>query len=191
LDPDLTDGVPEGKIEEALFEGLVNSDPKDASNCVPGVAESWEYNHEYSAWTFHLQNNAKWSNGDPLTADDFVFSIKRVLTGSLGAPLADYVFVIRGAREYLSGEIHDFDQVGVHLRLQRLSAERAARSQCAINAPAIFQPRYDRKADPSALKTEADRGDRTYQGASRMGAVHIGRQSRPSHAWRGQRARHV
>src|SRR5208282_276784 len=59
LDPDLTEGVPEGKIEDALFEGLVNSDPEDASNRVPGVAQSWEYNHDYSAWTFHLRNNAK------------------------------------------------------------------------------------------------------------------------------------
>jgi oligopeptide transport system substrate-binding protein len=113
LDPGLTEGVPEGKIEDALFEGLVNSDPKDVSKWVPGVAESWEHNHDYSAWTFHLRNNAKWSNGDPVTADDFVFSMKRVLTASLGAPLANYALVIRGAKEYLSGEIHDFNQVGV------------------------------------------------------------------------------
>jgi len=113
LDPDLTDGIPESKIEGALFEGLVNSDPKDASNLVPGVAENWEHNDDYSAWTFHLRNNAKWSNGDPVTADDFVFAIKRVLTPSLGSPLADYDLVIRGAKKYLSGEIHDFNQVGV------------------------------------------------------------------------------
>jgi ABC-type oligopeptide transport system substrate-binding subunit len=49
LDPGLTEGVPEGKIEDALFEGLVNSDPKDVSKWVPGIAVSWEHNHDYSA----------------------------------------------------------------------------------------------------------------------------------------------
>jgi oligopeptide transport system substrate-binding protein len=114
LDPDLTNGVPEFKIESALFEGLVNSDPKDGSNWIPGVAESWEHSDDYSAWTFHLRNNAKWSNGDPVSANDFVFSIKRVLTPSLGSPFSEFAFVIRGAKEYLGGEIHDFSRVGVH-----------------------------------------------------------------------------
>ena len=75
LDPDLTNGVPEFKIESALFEGLVNQDPKDSSNWIPGVAESWEHSDDYSAWTFHLRKNAKWSNGDLVSASDFVFSI--------------------------------------------------------------------------------------------------------------------
>jgi oligopeptide transport system substrate-binding protein len=113
LDPNLTDTDPEGKIEEALLEGLIISDPKDGSKQIPGVAESWEHNDDSSVWTFHLRTNAKWSNGDPVTADDFVFSAKRELTGSLGAPFSDSSFVIKGAKEYLSGEIQDFDQVGV------------------------------------------------------------------------------
>jgi oligopeptide transport system substrate-binding protein len=113
LDPDLTNGIPELKIEGALFEGLVTQDPKDSSNWIPGVAESWEHSDDYSAWTFHLRKNAKWSNGDPVSASDFVFSIKRVLTASLGSPFSEFAFVIRGAKEYLSGEIQDFGQVGV------------------------------------------------------------------------------
>src|SRR3984893_19049270 len=59
LDPDLTNGVPEFKIESALFEALVNSDPKDGSNWIPGVAKSWEHSDDYSVWTFHLRKNAK------------------------------------------------------------------------------------------------------------------------------------
>src|SRR3984957_3452108 len=113
LDPDLTNGIPEFKIEGALFEGLVTSDPKDGSKWIPGVAESWEHSDDYSVWTFHLRKNAKWSNGDPVSADDFVFSIKRVLTASLGSPFSEYALVIRGAKEYLSGKILDFGQVGV------------------------------------------------------------------------------
>ncbi len=65
LDPGLTDTDPEGKIEEALFEGLVITDPKDGSKQIPGAAEAWEHNSDYSVWTFHLRTNGKWSNGDP------------------------------------------------------------------------------------------------------------------------------
>jgi oligopeptide transport system substrate-binding protein len=113
LDPGVMEGIPEGQIAEALFEGLVISDPKDGAKQIPGVAESWEHNDDYSAWTFHLRTNAKWSNGDPVAADDFVFSVERVLTASLGSPFSDSFFVIKGAKEYLNGEIKDFDQVGV------------------------------------------------------------------------------
>lgn len=113
LDPGLTDTDPEGKIEEALFEGLVITDPKDGSKQIPGSAAAWEHNSDYSVWTFHLRTNGKWSNGDPVTADDFLFSVKRVLTASLGAPFSEYFFVIKGAREYLGGQIQDFDQVGM------------------------------------------------------------------------------
>jgi oligopeptide transport system substrate-binding protein len=113
LDPALTDSDPEGKIEEAVFEGLVISDPKDGYKQIPGVAESWEHNDDYSIWTFHLRSNAKWSNGDPVTADDFLFSVKRVLTASLSAPFSEYFFVIKGARAYLNGETKDFSQVGL------------------------------------------------------------------------------
>lgn len=112
LDPGTTEGVPEGEVEEAIFECLALSDPEDGTKYIPGVAESWEHNDDYSVWTFHLRTNAKWSNGDPVTADDFVFSVKRVLNASLGSPFSDYFFVIKGAREYLNGEINDFDQVG-------------------------------------------------------------------------------
>jgi oligopeptide transport system substrate-binding protein len=113
LDPALTDTDPEGKIEEAVFEGLVITDPKDGYKQIPAVAESWEHNDDCSVWTFHLRAEAKWSNGDPVTAEDFVFSIRRVLTPSLGAPFSEYFFVIKGARAYLTGKTTDFDQVGV------------------------------------------------------------------------------
>jgi oligopeptide transport system substrate-binding protein len=113
LDPAITDTDPEGKIEEAIFEGLVITDPKDGYKQIPAVAESWEHNDDYSVWIFHLRANAKWSNGDPVTAQDFAFSIKRVLTASLGAPFSEYFSVIKGAKEYLAGETADFDQVGV------------------------------------------------------------------------------
>ena len=70
LDPQTVSGVPEHRILEGLFEGLVTEDPHDL-HPVPGVAESWEISPDGRTYLFHLRANARWSNGDPLTADDF------------------------------------------------------------------------------------------------------------------------
>ncbi len=74
LDPNLMEDVDTSYVGENLFEGLVNEDPK--GNPVPGVAESWENNADFTQFTFHLRD-AKWSNGDPVKASDFVFSWER------------------------------------------------------------------------------------------------------------------
>src|SRR4051794_37781832 len=70
-----------------LWEGLVAYNPKNLK-AVLGVAESWEITPDGKTYTFHLRANAKWSNGEPVTADDFIFAWKRVLTPSTGA---DYI----------------------------------------------------------------------------------------------------
>jgi oligopeptide transport system substrate-binding protein len=73
LDPQVARGIPERQILEALFEGLVIPDPRDSSRQLPGVAQSWEHNDDYSAWTFHLRPDAKWSNSDPVNSRRFPF----------------------------------------------------------------------------------------------------------------------
>ena len=113
LDPSLVEGIPDGRILAALVEGLVISDPKDASKQDPGVAESWEHNEDASVWTFHIRLDAKWSNGDPVTAGDFVFSFQRVLTAQLGSTNSNFFFVFKGAEAYLRRQITNFDEVGV------------------------------------------------------------------------------
>ncbi|MGA8655755.1 MAG: peptide ABC transporter substrate-binding protein [Chthoniobacterales bacterium] len=113
LDPQLAQGVTEHHIIMALIVGLVEDDPNDQSKEIPGLAERWEHNDDFSVWTFHIRENAKWSNGDPVTAQDFVFSYKRILTASLGAPYSDALFIIKGAEDYYHGKTKDFDQVGV------------------------------------------------------------------------------
>jgi oligopeptide transport system substrate-binding protein len=113
LDPQLAQGVPEHHTIMALIEGLVGEGLKSSSDCVPGMADRWEHNDDFSVWTFHIGEDRKWSNGDPVTAHDFVFSYKRLLTASFGAPYAEYLFVLKGAEDYYRGKIKDFDQVGV------------------------------------------------------------------------------
>jgi len=112
LDPHLVTGVSEHNILSALLEGLVRDDPKTLE-ALPGVAESWELSEDGRTYTFHLREDAKWSNGDPVTADDFVFSYRRILSPKLGAEYASMLYPMVGAKAYNTGDITDFSQVGV------------------------------------------------------------------------------
>jgi oligopeptide transport system substrate-binding protein len=113
LDPQVAQGVPEHHIIMGLIEGLVGCHPTDQSKEVPGMADLWEHDDDYSVWTFHIGEDRKWSNGDPVTAQDFVFSYKRILTPAFGSRNGDRLFVMKGAEDYFKEKITDFDQVGV------------------------------------------------------------------------------
>src|ERR1051326_8273766 len=82
VDPQIVTGVPEEHIITALFEGLVSEDPHDL-HPVPGVAESWDVSKDARTYTFHLRKTARWSNGERVTARDFVRSYQRMLMPSL------------------------------------------------------------------------------------------------------------
>ncbi|MDU6412181.1 MAG: oligopeptide ABC transporter substrate-binding protein OppA [Yersiniaceae bacterium] len=89
LDPHKVEGVPESNVIRDLLEGVVNTSVKDGS-VTPGVAESWD-NKDFKVWTFHLRKDAKWSNGDPVTADDFVFSWQRLADPKTASPYESYL----------------------------------------------------------------------------------------------------
>ncbi|MFC3099822.1 peptide ABC transporter substrate-binding protein [Altererythrobacter lauratis] len=112
LDPHLVTGVPESQLLRALMEGLVAPDPVDDLAPAPAMAESWESNADFTVWTFTLRE-AKWTNGDPVTAGDFVYSWQRILSPALGAEYAEMLYVIRGAEDFHAGRTTDFGQVGV------------------------------------------------------------------------------
>ena len=80
---------------------------------VPGVAESWEISPDQLTYLFHLRAGARWSNGAPVTAQDFVASWRRILTPSLGASNADLLNLLQGAEAFHKGLTRDFSQVGV------------------------------------------------------------------------------
>ena len=88
LDPHKTEGVPESHVIRDLLEGLVNQDAD--GNVIPGVATSWE-TKDNKTFTFHLRKDAKWSNGDPVTAEDFVYSFKRAVDPATASPYAWYL----------------------------------------------------------------------------------------------------
>lgn len=112
IDPHIVTGVPEHNIIAALFEGLVSEDPRDLSP-VPGAAERWTVSDNGLVYTFYLQKNGKWSNGDPVTARDFIFSYQRILSPGLAGEYAYMLFVMKNAKAFHEGKIDDFSQVGV------------------------------------------------------------------------------
>ncbi|EGT0665325.1 oligopeptide ABC transporter substrate-binding protein OppA [Citrobacter werkmanii] len=88
LDPHKIEGVPESNISRDLFEGLLISDVDGKPS--PGVAEKWD-NKDFKVWTFHLRKDAKWSDGTPVTAQDFVYSWQRLANPNTASPYASYL----------------------------------------------------------------------------------------------------
>jgi ABC-type oligopeptide transport system substrate-binding subunit len=93
LDPQIGTGQPEARVYMAIYEGLVEYDPKTMEP-IPELATNWELSPDGIEYLFHLRKNAKWSNGDPITAGDFVYSFKRGFapeTASRNANLGYYI----------------------------------------------------------------------------------------------------
>ncbi|GAB5561445.1 MAG: ABC transporter substrate-binding protein [Synoicihabitans sp.] len=112
LDPQTVSSLQDFQIIVGLFEGLTSYDPVTAEP-IPGVATHWETTPDAQVWTFHLRPDAKWSNGDTVTAHDFVWAYQRVLSANLASEYAAMLFCLKNGREYLNGEITDFSEVGV------------------------------------------------------------------------------
>jgi len=112
LDPHVVTGVPENHIIRALFEGLAVKNPITLEP-EPGVAERWEFSDGGSVITFYLNPEAKWSNGEQVTAGDYVWSWHRALHPNTGNEYSYMLFPVVNAEAYLKGKITDFNEVGV------------------------------------------------------------------------------
>jgi oligopeptide transport system substrate-binding protein len=112
LDPHVVTGVPENNLIRALFEGLAVKNPYTLEP-EPGVAQSWEFSDDGRQLTFHINPQARWSNGDPVTADDYVWSWMRALHPDMGNLYAYMLFPVKNAEAFFLGEIADFAEVGV------------------------------------------------------------------------------
>ncbi|HUA52389.1 MAG TPA: peptide ABC transporter substrate-binding protein [Candidatus Sulfotelmatobacter sp.] len=111
LDIHHSTGIPEFDIEVDLFEGLVQYGP--AGEPVPGVADRWTVSDDGLTYRFHLRADARWSNGDPVTADDFVFALRRAVSPATASRYAFILFPIANAEAIASGAIADPRQLGV------------------------------------------------------------------------------
>lgn len=110
LDPQTANNAAAHTVILNLYEGLCRVDSR--GNAQPGVAEKWESNRDHTVFTFRLRADAVWSDETPVTADDFVFAIKRALSAQTRCPTAEELFCIAGAEEYYYG-LSDSDYLGV------------------------------------------------------------------------------
>jgi oligopeptide transport system substrate-binding protein len=102
LDPHKSSTVLESNILRNLFEGLVVLDP--GGNVAPGVADRWEVSEDGLTYTFRLRDNARWSNGEPVTAEDFVYSLRRIEDPKTRSQYAEVLYPIRNAEEVNTGK---------------------------------------------------------------------------------------
>lgn len=104
FDPAISSGQPEARIYMALYEGLVEYDPKSL-DAIPAVAERWDVNNDSSEFVFHLRKNARWSNGDPINAHDFIYSLRRALSPAVASRTANLAYYIKHAQAFNSGSV--------------------------------------------------------------------------------------
>lgn len=111
LDFHQSSGVPEANIERDLFEGLLT----DSADGKPeaGVAETWDISSDGKTYTFHLRRDAQWSDGSPLTADDFVYAWRRALAPSTASQYAFILWSMVGAEDFSKGKNTDPTSIGV------------------------------------------------------------------------------
>jgi len=102
LDPHIVSGVLESNVIRSLFEGLVEAHPSKDGVALPGVATKWYAVNpkQPDEWVFELRKDAQWSDGKPLTAQDFLFSFRRLLTPALASDYSFMLYYIKDAEFY-------------------------------------------------------------------------------------------
>ena len=130
LDPARVTGTPEGRVIRCLFEGLTVKHPETLEP-LPGMAESWTISDDGLVYTFNMRRGAQWSNGDPVTAHDFVFSWERFLHPMTAAEYAYQLWYVVGAKEYTTQVDDDGNPVNDFRRsASRPTATTNCRSRC-------------------------------------------------------------
>ncbi|MCL2128457.1 MAG: peptide ABC transporter substrate-binding protein, partial [Treponema sp.] len=122
----------EAQLYTAIYEGLFSYHPYTMEP-VPAVAEKWELSEDKKQWTFTLRQNAKFSNGDQVTAGDFRASWLSTLSPERDAPYSSLFDIIEGAREYRTGAARGTDKIGI-------TAPEANTLVVKLNSPASFFP---------------------------------------------------
>ncbi|MBA2494795.1 MAG: hypothetical protein H0V31_08895, partial [Acidobacteria bacterium] len=154
LDPQFGTGQPEARIYMALYDGLVEYHPKTMEP-IPAIAESWEIGTDGTEYLFHLRQNAKFSNGDPITAKDFVYSLRRALSPELAARNGYLAYYIKYAEAYNSGQSFVKDTNGQFL-LKKDFAEPNP------NQTAEIAPQHDTLGGDSEFHRFLDSPERLY-----------------------------
>src|SRR5215216_6614377 len=138
FDPAFAAAPPDTDAVRALFEGLTDYDPKTLSP-VPAVATRWESSNDGRIWTFYLRDNARWSNGEKVTASDFVRSWERTLKIGPLAPHTELLSNIEGATPSVAVP-HTFGARALNEHVLQVTLQRSDSSFPALVAHPVFRP---------------------------------------------------
>jgi oligopeptide transport system substrate-binding protein len=149
LDPQASAGQNEARIYMALYEGLIEYDPKSSAP-IPAIAERWEVNKDFSEITFHLRRNARFSNGDPIVAADFVYTVRRGLTPAVASTNAALAYYIKYAQAYNEGAVFVLDPVRGEFLLEKdfAAAEAQPEAKGTGATPAAKTPGLPLSSQP-------------------------------------------
>ncbi len=166
FDPAFAAAPPDTDAVRALFEGLTDYDPQTLA-AVPGVATRWESSNDGRVWTFYLRDNARWSNGEKVTAEDFVRSWERTLKIGPLAPHTELLANIEGATPTVSTP-HSFGARALNDHVLQVTLERPDNSFPALVAHPVFRPVKVEAADHT---TRLDSHDLISNGAFHLSAA--------------------
>jgi oligopeptide transport system substrate-binding protein len=155
LDPRKSTGVPEARIQGNLFESLITYDK--SGKLVPGAAEKWTVSPDGKVYTFTLRANAKWSNGDPVTAQDFEYTWKKTLSPAFASKYAQQLYFIAGAEAYNTSK-GSVDDVGIKA-LDENTLEVTLADPCPFFPSVIVHHAYypvNKKVDETNPKWSSD-----------------------------------
>jgi oligopeptide transport system substrate-binding protein len=113
LDPAIITGQADMRIVRGFFEGLMRQDPVTA-RAEPALAQSYEVSPDGKIYTFHLRTNLVWSTGEPILAEDVVYSWIRALSPDLASEYAGQLYYLKNGEDFNNGKIKDPNLVGVH-----------------------------------------------------------------------------
>lgn len=139
IDPQIPALQNEARICMALYEGLAEYDPR-TTEPVPALAERWEVNKDWSEVVFHLRHNGRFSNGDPIAARDFVYTIRRGLAPETGSRSANLAYPIKYAQAFNEGGVFVYDPANKTYLLEKDFAADDSKSQGAPPPPLSSQP---------------------------------------------------
>ena len=157
LDPQVPTGQPEARVLMALYDGLVEYEPK-TMEAIPGIAESWEISPDGTEFLFHLRKNATFSNGAPITAKDFVYTFRRGLSPELAAQNAYLAYYVKYGEAYNSGKAFVKNADGTFLLEKDLEEAKPAEEVKAQTDTEKTAVRTEEPGKPveNPLKTEKE-----------------------------------
>jgi oligopeptide transport system substrate-binding protein len=147
LDPQRMSWQHDLRVARSIYETLVTKDP-DGVRFNPGVAERWETSPDGRTWTFHLRPDARWSNGDPVRAGDFIYAWRRMLLPDLASDYSGFLFEIEGAKDF-----YDWRQA----ELAAYAARAATEGGSVAAAEDLWQRTVERFDRTVALHAPDDR----------------------------------